>query len=220
MIIVTSLNQESENYSRLVPYEDRIKYRSFLDILNSISVIDKYVVDKSANYSHEYDDTRMKNIDKISGNKVLEKRKIELDYTDVINNRRFSKEIKKVIDNDTIKMMEYGTKIHENLEYAKLEKGNNTYIDNLLDKIDNNFINVYKEYEFMYLEQNELLSGVIDLILEYKEYISIIDYKLNNLDDANYIKQLKGYKKYIESITDKRVDIYLYSVLSNELKKI
>ena len=41
MIIVTSLDKERDKYSHLVPYEDRIKYRSFLDILNSISVIDK-----------------------------------------------------------------------------------------------------------------------------------------------------------------------------------
>ena len=220
MIIVTSLDKEKDKYSRLVPYEDRIKYRSFLDILNSIDVIDKYIVDKSANYSHEYDDTRIKNIDDISCNHIIEKKKIELDYTDIINNKKFSKEIKKVIDNDTIKMMEYGTKIHESLEYTKFEKNNNAYIDNLLDKVDNNFINIYREYEFMYLDKNELLTGVIDLILEYDEYINIIDYKLKDLDDVNYVKQLKGYKKYIEGITNKRVDIYLYSVLTNELKQI
>ena len=37
-------------------------YRSFLDIINSISVIEKYVVSKSANYSHDYDDIRVKDI--------------------------------------------------------------------------------------------------------------------------------------------------------------
>ena len=45
MIIVTSLNKDMDSYNRLVPKEKRMKYRSFLDILNSISVIDKYVKD-------------------------------------------------------------------------------------------------------------------------------------------------------------------------------
>ena len=44
--------------------------------------------------------------------------------------------------------------------------------------------------------------------------------KLKNIDDKNYIKQLNGYKKYIESIIDKKVNIYLYSILDDELKEI
>ena len=220
MIIVTSLDSESEKYSHLVPYNERIKYRSFLDILNSISVIDKYVVDRSANYSHEYDDTRIKNIDIVKNGNIIDKRKIELDYSDIIDSKKFSKEIKKIIDLDTIKTMEYGTLIHEELEYSIFDRDNNLYINNLLGKIDNNFINVYREYEFMYLDENEMFSGVIDLMLEYDDYINIIDYKLKEIDDKNYIKQLNGYKKYIEIITNKRVDVYLYSILSNELKQI
>ena len=116
--------------------------------------------------------------------------------------------------------MEYGTLIHEELEYSIFDRDNNLYINNLLGKIDNNFINVYREYEFMYLDENEMFSGVIDLMLEYDDYINIIDYKLKEIDDKNYIKQLNGYKKYIEIITNKRVDVYLYSILSNELKQI
>ena len=41
--------------------------------------------------------------------------------------------------------------------------------------MDNNYINLYREYEFMYLDENEMFSGVIDLMLEYDDYINIID---------------------------------------------
>ena len=69
------------------------------------------------------------------------------------------------------------------------------------------------------MDKNEIFSGVIDLMLEYDDYINIIDYKLKEIDDKSYVKQLTGYKKYIEEITNKRVNIYLYSILSNELKQ-
>ena len=37
-------------------------------------------------------------------------------------------------------------------------------------------------------------------MVEYDNHINIIDYKLKNIDDENYIKQLQGYKEYIERI--------------------
>ena len=53
-----------------------------------------------------------------------------------------------------------------------------------------------------------------------KQYINIIDYKLKNVEDPLYIKQLDGYKKYIERITNKKVFVYLYSIIDGKLKKI
>ena len=50
-------------------------------------------------------------------------------------------------------------------------------------------------------DNNEIKHGFIDLMLEYDDYINIIDYKLKNIDDLAYIKQLNGYKQYIESWT-------------------
>ena len=63
-------------------------------------------------------------------------------------------------------------------------------------------------------------NGVIDLMLEYDNYINIIDYKLKNISDDNYIKQLNGYKEYIESISNKKVYIYLYSLVDNILEEL
>jgi len=217
MIIVTSLDEESNGYNRLVPYEDRIKYRSFLDILNSIDVIRKYVVDKSANYTHEYDDTKMKEFTLVNDDVKVEKRKIQLDFN-VMEKMQFSKKIKELINKGNIKSMEYGTKMHEMMEFSNVT--DNEYFNRLFNKIDNNYINLYREYEFMYEEQDGTYNGIIDLMIEYDDYINIIDYKLKNIDDKNYIKQLNGYKKYIESITNKKVNIYLYSILDDELKEV
>lgn len=219
MIIVTSLEQNRCGYSRLVPYDDRIKYRSFLDILNSVNVIDKYVVNKSAKYTKDYDETKIMNIDVEYNDEIIEKKEINLNY-DIILNKHFSKENNKLLDNESINAMEYGTKVHEELEFASFNNPDNPYVCKLLKQIDNDFINVYKEYEFIYDEDNVQYMGVIDLMLEYDDYINIIDYKLKNIDDDNYLKQLEGYKRYIEMISNKRVNIYLYSIIDNKLNKL
>lgn len=219
MIIVTSLNEDNESYSRLVPYNNRIKYRSFLDILNSIDVIKKYITPASANYTHEYDDTKIKEINWSNNHNKIQKKEIKIDYN-IIQKKHFSKEVNKVIDDDSLKAMEYGTNLHEILEYSDFKKKDNPYVKKLLDNLDNNFINVYKEYEFIYETEDEKYTGIIDLMLEYNDYINIIDYKLKNIEDSNYLKQLQGYKNYIENITNKKVYTYLYSILDNELKEI
>jgi ATP-dependent exoDNAse (exonuclease V) beta subunit len=79
---------------------------------------------------------------------------------------------------------------------------------------------IYKEYEFIYDEDGFQKRGSIDLMVEYNDYIDIIDYKFKNIDDDNYIKQLLGYKKYISTITNKKINTYLYSIINNVLKKI
>ena len=77
-------------------------------------------------------------------------------------------------------------------------------------------LNFYKEVEF--IKDNK--HGFIDLIVEYENEYKIIDYKLSNIDDDNYIKQLKGYKEYLKNIVNKPISLYLYSLFKGESKKI
>ena len=108
--------------------------------------------------------------------------------------------------------MKYGTKVHELMEYDS----DNEYFKRLLKHIPDNFINIYHEYEFIY----ENVTGIIDLMIEYDDKILIIDYKLKDIKDTEYMKQLNGYKKYIESISKKKIEIYLYSLLDDILKEV
>mgnify|MGYP004653449341 FL=1 len=218
MIIVTSLDKEKNGYGRLVPVNMRLKYRSFLDILNSIDIIDKYVVNKEANYTHDYDIIKLKEITKHTDGEVIDKKEIKINY-EVGENKHFSKE-SDILDIDSVKAMKYGTLIHEELEYADFDKKNNKYLEKLFNVISSDYINVYREYEFSYQENNIVYNGVIDLMLEYDDYINIIDYKLKNIMDEKYNLQLRGYKKYIESISNKVVNIYLYSLIEDKILKI
>lgn len=57
-------------------------------------------------------------------------------------------------------------------------------------------------------------------MLEYDNHIDIIDYKLNNVLDDSYIKQLNGYKNYIASMTNKTINLYLYSIIKEEITSL
>lgn len=151
---------------------------------------------------------------------------------DIIEEKHFSKESNKVSTKEEIKMMNYGTKIHEYLELIDYKNPNlslieDNFIKNKIEKFLNNSLlenikdsNIYHEYEFFYEKDNTNYHGIIDLMLEYDSHIDIIDFKLKNVVDENYKNQLNGYKNYIESITNKKVNTYLYSILNEDIKEI
>ena len=128
--------------------------------------------------------------------------------------------------------MNLGTLFHQTLEFIDLKNPDyslieNNFISNKIKKLLNNPLlsnlsnaNIYKEYEFIYYDNFIEYRGIIDLMLEYNNHIDIIDYKLSNIKDENYLKQLQGYKKYISTLVNKDINIYLYSILNEELEKI
>ena len=219
MIIVTSLDEKRNSNTHLVPYIDRLKYRSFLDILNSIQVIDKYITNKEANYTHDYNKITFRKINDKSSDIIIDKKVIDITYKQ-IENKHFSKEQKELIDPNKIKDIDYGTKIHALLEYSDFTNPSNEYVKNLLAKVPPNFLNTYHEFEFSYMIDDIKYHGIIDLMLEYDNVIYIIDYKLKNITDSEYITQLVGYKKYIEMITNKEVKTFLYSLINDDLKEV
>ena len=219
MIIVTSLDNNRAGYSKLVPNVVRLRYQTFLDILNSIKVIDNYVTSKEVNCNHDYQKIVLKELNDDKSDVIINKREIMIDYHKMAN-KHFSKQDIKLMDIQDIKKMTYGTKIHEQLEYANFRDSDNIYVKELLNKVDNDFINSYHEYEFSYEEDNVKYHGVIDLILEYDNMIYIIDYKLKGISDEAYLKQLTGYKHYIEKNTHKEVKTFLYSIINKELLEV
>ena len=143
-----------------------------------------------------------------------------IEYKEYSENR-FSKSTYELIDEGIKRSMEYGTYVHSILEMDDLKNPTSEEVKTLKSLLpDLSDAEIFKEYEFIYKDNNEQKHGIIDLMIEYSDNIQIIDYKLSNIDDENYLKQLNGYKKYIESISDKPVSIYLYSINKNELRKL
>ena len=229
MIIVLPLSEEDIELDDTV----RLKYRSFLDMINSVK---KHLTDKikninidELNITDEYNKNKSVNyLDYIKDNNtVLENKEINIE-NDIIEENRFSKNNKELITKDNIDNMKLGTKIHYILEttyfinpnYNILEDKYVNYIKAFLDnKLLKNIdkANIYKEYEFIYNKDNEILHGIIDLMLEYNDHIDIIDYKLKHVEDDAYLKQLNGFKEYIINLTNKKTNIYLYSIMDKKI---
>lgn len=158
---------------------------------------------------------------------------VEVNIENVMTEEKhFSKEISGLSTKEEINMMSYGTKIHEYLELIdyknpKLDLIEDTFIRKKIEKFLNNNLlkninkaKIYHEYEFFYEQGDANYHGIIDLMLEYDDYIDIIDFKLKSISDENYKKQLYGYKEYIETISSKKVKTYLYSILSEKIEEI
>ena len=97
---------------------------------------------------------------------------------------------------------------------------NNPYVLHLLDTFDFSSASIYQELEFFFTYQDLEYHGIIDLMLEYDKEIKIIDYKLKNIEDKAYIKQLNIYYDYIRSISDKKISLYLYSIIDNKVNEV
>ena len=63
------------------------------------------------------------------------------------------------------------------------------------------------------------LHGIIDLLIEGED-MTIIDYKLKNIDDSAYDKQLNGYRRFIEKKTGKKTRCFLYSILDEVYREV
>lgn len=235
MIMVTSLKEDiidiyDEN--ELVDYLTRSSYNSFTSILNSCH---KYITPFIKNVSIPEINQNYKFNNSISLEKLPKGEKITVNEKEInnkfINETHYSKSKKVLYTEEEINNMNLGTKMHyilETLDFInpdlsiynnlELEIINGLLQSNLLTNIKN--ANIYKEYEFIYEKDNESKHGIIDLMLEYNDYIDIIDYKLKNTTDDAYVKQLNGYKEYIEFKTNKKVNIYLYSLMDREIVKL
>lgn len=228
MIMVTSLDGAKEN----VQIKDA---RSFLNMLLSIKdslttyckEVDIKSLNLTKNYNlikeYNYKDAIEKTTDKIYVESLNFKEKEK-------TSKQISKETKTLLSKEDKEKMEFGTKMHEVFEYLDFKNPNiyslpisdyfKTKVEKFLSLIDTkNIINVYKEYEFSYEKDDNSFHGIIDLILEYEDKIKIIDYKLKNIDDENYDKQIKTYKEYLSTKTNKKIETYLFSILKEKLEE-
>jgi ATP-dependent helicase/nuclease subunit A len=240
MIIVTDLDNKEKTYSKeedgLISLFSRLSYRSFKDMFSSvkdsltpyINNIDDYASILSHDYNTKINNDYQKRIP-ISNTKITQNI-IKIDSSNIVESS-YSKKISSLLDKKAHDIIKMGKDVHHYLEIIDFKNPNLDIINSpyknkviaflkqdILSNIEN--ANIYKEYEFIFIENNEEHHGIIDLMLEFDDHIKIIDYKLKNIDSIDYEKQLKGYLQYIESISNKRVDLYLYSIVDEKYRVI
>ena len=236
MILITSLKEDIEEVEDMVSLDTRIKYTSFASILNSIKdklepfikIINLNDFNLTKNYT-VFKTTNIKDIIEDTNDTILVE---ELAYKDTLQEREhFSKVNHQIITKELKEKMEFGTYLHYLLEILDLKNKDVSYLPLKYQKYIKNFLNsdllkdidkanIYQEYEFIYQDNLVKKQGVIDLMLEYKDHIDIIDYKLKNIKDEAYQKQLIGYRDYIKTKKDKPIHIYLYSIIDSVYEQI
>ena len=224
IIMITSLNdrkekelEEAKSFIDFITYLKEIINPYIKKIkLDNINLTKDYNLIKKSNYKESINKT----------NEKIEFRKVDV-KKDVDSKQKISKTIKTLSNKELEDKLKFGTKIHnifENIDFyspdydslniddfyvAKIKQ----FIDSIsLDKV----VNIYKEYEFIYNDGGIEKRGIIDLMLEYKDKIEIIDYKLKNIEDEEYSKQVNEYKKYIMTKTNKTIETYLYSITTGK----
>ena len=238
-IIIYLPNKDIKRYSRnengTINDEDRMKYMKLSDMLyTTINYLNEYVHNisfKDIPVTKNYLYKKSKELIKKEINSDILVKEINI-FNEEISSKHFSHENNRLSTKEEINNMKFGTKIHEILEYIDFKNYDSSNIKDVFirNKIDIfmknsllsniNEANIYHEYEFIYEKDNNKYHGIIDLMLEYDSYIDIIDYKLLNVSSDSYKEQLNGYKKYIENVSKKEVNIYLYSILDGEFTKL
>lgn len=233
MIMVTNLIQNDNcttDENGIIDYLTRINYRSYKDILESVyPYIHKYIENidlPEINIGYKYSQKNNINIDTEDNHKIIVNEKEYI--SELINEEHYSKSENKLITPTEVANMEYGTHMHYILENTDFKNPDYSLLTNEEQEITQGLLNnqimsnikdanIYHEYEFIYENNKQIKTGIIDLMLEYPDHIDIIDYKLKNTNDPAYLKQLNGYKEYIENKNNKPTYIYLYSLLNKEL---
>lgn len=233
MIFILPSNTKKDNKSigDIIDNSIRGKYNSFASIMYSLESITKdYYKNIDINDINLSKDYNMISNNNYKEHLKLINDKIEVNTTcipsSIKENKTFSKNDIHIVTKEEEDKLLYGRLIHELFECTdfnnldNLSDNNKKIIERFLEKVDISHANIYKEYEFIYDEDNTTYHGIIDLMLEYQDNIKIIDYKLKNINDDAYIKQLNGYKDYIEKLFNKKTSIYLYSITLNTLEEI
>lgn len=236
IIIVSSKFEESyKDDISLVPLVDRLNYRSLFSIVSSIKYsLQDYLKPVLVTGNKEYE--KISNLNKLGIKETPSIEKHQVSLQKIEEKRTIaSKGTNNLLTKETVLNMEFGTLIHkylESLDFFSDIREQLTHVQinqNIKEKIlkffeldifHKNIINTYHEHQFIVTINNEVVHGIIDLILETKEELIIIDYKLSDLAKEEYLHQLRIYQQYLETISPKKVTTYLYSIIKEELKLI
>ena len=218
----------SREWDKGTDYDSKVSWSSLADMLDSIrDVLSPYTLSidlKEIPLTHAYHTLTKKEYPTSFSHYVEEEISISVKP---IGQERFSKMTSHILSKQELRAMKFGEHMHEVFEsidilhpnLEKLSKFEKEKVTLFLkhDIVRNAPQAVYQEYEFMTELDGKMQHGIIDLLLQYENRYVIIDYKLKEVTDEAYRKQLDGYKKYIYQKTGKPVEAYLYSILDDRM---
>lgn len=222
ILIIDEKEKEKDNENNFNSFKDMIKYLELDDFVKNIN-LDDFGITNEYKFINTIDFNVGKNIINYE----------TLDDLETEEKTHASKTMHTLPSKESLENLKLGTQFHEALEALDLK---NPDIDNLpttsfiktrITNLINNPIfkdikegNDYHEYEFYKEIDGQMVHGIIDLFIVYKDRVDIIDYKLSSTDSIEYVRQLNLYKKYLSDIYKREINIYLLSILKNEIKKL
>lgn len=233
MIFVLPEEEGLERKEEMVEIGIRRNYHSFFDVMKSVQedflVYAKNQKLEEIPLTRAYQTLRKENLEI---EESLEDWKEDMIQVDCIEEEteKLSKKVDHLLTKEENEARELGLAFHSYLESIDLKhpdlEGIPTFYASKIKKfcalpiIAKQDYQYYQEYEFIWEKEEVVIHGIIDLLLAYEDHYTIIDYKLANVKDEAYRKQLMGYASYIKEKTGKEVFLYLYSILYETLESI
>lgn len=230
MILVLPRIKESTSLKQIDSYQ-ALHFQSFEDMITAIhGKLLKHVEEvQLMNLTKAYKEQPSKEFEKCKEPDVLQVNPVCIPQEE-IQEITFSKKTNESLKEEQYRNIIFGKQVHHILEHFDFIHPNYNNISPFVKKKIEKFlesdiwkqnpIHIYQEYEFYDIEDEKQMHGIIDLIVEYENEIYLVDYKLKQINNAEYKRQLLGYQNYIKKITSKEVTTYLYSFLDETLEKI
>lgn len=232
------ISKPFENGNGELDYTDYKKsmFKSLYGIIaSSRSLFNFYIKDVFFEENKLYKVKSYKRISDIDASIIIDENIFEENSNWILEKGHASASLNYVIDKDIKDRLQVGTEIHKYLEMISYDNyendinGLNTSnfiknkvlsfyenLKNLIHKIKN----IYHEYQFIYFNEGTEINGIIDMLVETDDSYIIIDYKLSDTSKDEYYNQLMTYKKYISNISNKKVKMYLYSIMKEEFNEV
>lgn len=135
-----------------------------------------------------------------------------------------------VITHTTSEALTFGTLLHElmsHLNYAdpQLDMIDDLNIKNMIEKTlalppFSNCKTAVAYPEYSYYDVTTHRIATIDLLLEFDGEIRIIDFKTGNIDQSEYRRQVNIYRRYLQTLTQKRLKLYLISLTNGQYLEV
>ncbi|MDD5292984.1 MAG: UvrD-helicase domain-containing protein [Candidatus Izemoplasmatales bacterium] len=213
----------------LIDPDIRKRARSFADLLSILNIPESWLHEMDTPGQVRLQQPLMKDLQTTS----LPRKSFEFAEEDMIP-KTYSKTSLGILDDHRWQMVQKGNELHRQLEdfdFFGYFKGGDLIEDESLLSCVQPLLdspafaggvpdNIHQEYAFTTKIDKDMFSGVIDLLVEYPDYVVIVDYKLKHLDDEAYIQQLEGYKRYIKRMLNKPVAAYLYSLTDQNIIQV
>ncbi len=234
MIIVCPKVEESKKRRKELQNQDRKEAMSFAQMFSLLYPeweAREKEIQEIPHLSKEYlKPQRLKTIEREEEEpySFVEEKPIE-----AISKAHFSKTVLTTLSKEEQENIALGLQIHEILERidfenpqyetlpipTDLKQSIKAFLESDFIK-ENRHAKIYREYEFLEEIEHTMYHGIIDVLFVKEQEAIILDYKLKNIVDEAYKKQLFGYQKVIEKRTGLPTKTYLYSILEQKLQQI